>query len=578
MAGMVEFFCPACAAPVPWDEGARGRVMICPACGQRIRAPTRPIGPGATIAGYRVIRKLGAGGMGDVYLAEQMVMRRWVALKVLTPERAEDEEVLESFLSEARRLGSLNHPCIATGHDAGRDGGLYYLAMEYAEGTDLLTRLHRDGRWPEISALDLVRELAGALAYAWKKSGLVHRDLTPGNVILSEDGSVTLLDVGVSTSLLFGAGQRPAAGQVAGTPPYMSPEQLRAGDAVDVRSDMFSLGAMLYHLVTGTCAFPGPGVDEVIAQHAAAEHPAPRLLAPEISEACEALIDTLMAEDPDLRFADWESCLAAIDEARRQAADARRSTAPPKRQAGSGARPRGDTPTQHRRRGAWLLAAATIAAAGIAGLWMNFPELAGSMRTLIPMKSMDPAGSPSATSAGDPTTLRQEIAQSILTTRGWTWAAERLAAVAADPAAGPSADEARVLLADLRAALGAQSEVLLSYAEDLGQEIPIRFLDGDRRVRIDNVSAEHVAATRLLPQGEVGVAFGLQDLSAEERFLRLRNRTGNAEVLLAALYALEAGRDADAQRLLERTPESLAEVILQESQGLQGAAEQDIQP
>lgn len=309
----VEFYCPSCGEPLHADGSTPGGSCECPACATRFPMPARPLGPGTRIAGYRILRRLGAGGMGEVFLAEHLLMRRWVALKILPTAAAEDEEKVESFLNEARDLGSLSHPCIAAGYDAGQDGVLYFLAMEYAEGDDLMTRLQRDGRWSEADALALVRELAGALGYAWKQSGLVHRDLKPGNVIVCADGTVKLLDLGVASTLLYGATRRAEPGMVVGTPQYMPPEQLRGDHPTDIQSDMFSLGVMLYHLVTGTFPFPGPSLEDVARQHREREEPTPRDLIPELSSGCESLVLHLMADSPDDRFADWVSCAEAIE-------------------------------------------------------------------------------------------------------------------------------------------------------------------------------------------------------------------------------------------------------------------------
>jgi TolB-like protein/Tfp pilus assembly protein PilF/tRNA A-37 threonylcarbamoyl transferase component Bud32 len=218
---------------------------------------------GETLSHYRILEKLGKGGMGEVYLAEDTTLKRKVALKVLPPELATSQERLERFQREAESLASLNHPNIVTIHTVEEDGGVRFLTMEWVEG-QTLAELVEKGGMPLERIFEIATPLADALAVAHAK-GVVHRDLKPGNVMVTEDGRVKVLDFGlaklleeepdlVATEMATEALTR--EGIAMGTIPYMSPEQVQ-GKAVDHRSDIFSLGIVLYEMSTGQLPFEG---------------------------------------------------------------------------------------------------------------------------------------------------------------------------------------------------------------------------------------------------------------------------------------------------------------------------------
>ncbi|MGB5658410.1 MAG: serine/threonine-protein kinase, partial [Thermoanaerobaculia bacterium] len=212
---------------------------------------------GETLSHYRILDKLGKGGMGEVFLAEDTTLKRKVALKVLPPELATSQERLERFQREAESLASLNHPNIVTIHTVEEDGGVRFLTMEWVDG-QTLAELVGKGGIPLERIFEIATPLADALAVAHSK-GVVHRDLKPGNVMVTDDGRVKVLDFGlaklleeepdlVATEMATEALTRD--GIAMGTIPYMSPEQVQ-GKAVDHRSDIFSLGIVLYEMSTG---------------------------------------------------------------------------------------------------------------------------------------------------------------------------------------------------------------------------------------------------------------------------------------------------------------------------------------
>jgi hypothetical protein len=201
---------------------------------------------------YSILGEIGAGGMGEVYRAKDLSLGREVALKFLSATMVGDEHAMRLFLREARAAAALNHPAIVTVYDIGVLGGRPFICMEYIEGVDLATRLHDHGPIDVGEALGLTVRLAQALDYAHERS-VVHRDIKPSNVIQSSDGGIKILDFGLAKVMQRDQGRTTF---VAGTPEYMSPEQL-AGREVDGRSDIFSVGVLLYEILTNTLPFEG---------------------------------------------------------------------------------------------------------------------------------------------------------------------------------------------------------------------------------------------------------------------------------------------------------------------------------
>jgi hypothetical protein len=254
--------CPRCAAPLPADA----REGLCPRCllGAGIPSggpePTSPYGPFAAPAPaelaplfpqLEILELLGRGGMGAVYKARQPRLDRLVALKILPPEVGRDPAFAERFAREARALARLSHPGIVAVHDFGESGGLYYLLMEYVDGTDL-RRVLRAGTLRPAEALRVVPQICEALQYAHDE-GVVHRDIKPENILLDRRGRVKVADFGLAKLLGRGDGAPPLTGtfQAMGTPHYMAPEQVERPHAVDHRADIYALGVVFYELLTG---------------------------------------------------------------------------------------------------------------------------------------------------------------------------------------------------------------------------------------------------------------------------------------------------------------------------------------
>ncbi len=228
------------------------------------------------ISHYQIIEKLGAGGMGEVYLAEDTTLGRRVALKLLPQEYTQDEERVRRFKQEARAASALNHPNILTIHEVGEAEGHYFIATEFVDGESLRALVGRNGRLETGAALGVAVQVASALATA-HEAGIVHRDVKPDNIMLRRDGLVKILDFGLAkltdpVALQSADPNGPTrslavhteSGVLLGTAQYMSPEQA-TGKAVDARSDVFSFGAVLYEMLTGRRAFPGDSMIEAVA-------------------------------------------------------------------------------------------------------------------------------------------------------------------------------------------------------------------------------------------------------------------------------------------------------------------------
>ncbi len=256
--------------------------------------------PGDILGPYRIERELGRGGAAIVYLAWHQRLERPVALKVLYEHLRGDTDFVERFLFEARAAARLNHPNIITVHDAGHIDGIDYIAMAYVDGETLADILRRvPGPLPTDFVLSVVGQVAAALDYAHQR-GIVHRDIKPSNILVQENGHVLLTDFGIAHAARF-AGQITQTGMVLGTPEYMSPEQA-AGLAVDGRSDVYSLGIVAYHLLTGQPPFRGETPQATLYAHIHQPLPDPRHLNPALPPAISTVLAMVTAKAPERRY------------------------------------------------------------------------------------------------------------------------------------------------------------------------------------------------------------------------------------------------------------------------------------
>jgi tRNA A-37 threonylcarbamoyl transferase component Bud32 len=273
--------------------------------------------PDIRIAGYRIEARVGRGGMGEVYRAVQLSLGRRVALKVLAPKLADDQVFRRRFLRESRVAASIDHPSIIPIYETGEEGGLLYIAMRYVDGMDLATLLQREGRLAPARALAIMAQVASALDAAHAR-GLVHRDVKPANVLLAAgpdgaDGHCYLCDFGLIKQVGTEEARSAltATDQFVGTIPYVAPEQIE-GRALDGRADLYSLGCMLFHCLTGTVPFRGPTDVEVVFAHLREPPPPVSARAPDLPRSMDAIIARAMAKSPEDRWPTCSSLVAAL--------------------------------------------------------------------------------------------------------------------------------------------------------------------------------------------------------------------------------------------------------------------------
>jgi serine/threonine-protein kinase len=257
---------------------------------------------GFKLGPYLILNQIGAGGMGTVFLAEHAGLRRRVALKVLPPKQALDPANVERFYQEARAAGALDHPNIVHAYDVACDRGTHFLVLEYIDGETLDRKLAVTGRLPVGEAVCYAVQAAAGLQHAHEK-GVAHRDIKPANLLLGRDGLVKILDLGLAqffedSGTRLGTGT--SSGAVMGTTDYIAPEQL-LGAETDHRSDIYNLGATLYHLLTGEPPFTGSTAAKIIAHHLSTVTPAHELC-PEVPEELSAILEIMLAKNPADRY------------------------------------------------------------------------------------------------------------------------------------------------------------------------------------------------------------------------------------------------------------------------------------
>jgi serine/threonine-protein kinase len=263
---------------------------------------------------YELLEVIGEGGMGRVYKARQALLNRLVAVKVLAPRLAEDRAFIKRFRREAAVAANLNHPNIVQVFTAGESGGVHYFVMELVDGESAQKRLHREGRMSAAGAIAICLQVAHGLDYAWREGQVIHRDIKPDNIFLSHDGKTKLGDLGLAKNVSEGASSVTMSGHVVGTPHYISPEQARGKKNVDFRSDIYSLGCTLYHMLTGRPPFSGDSMLDVILKHV--HDPAPNIAEwiPDCPLGVDRLLAKMMAKDPDDRHQSYHELIVDLQQ------------------------------------------------------------------------------------------------------------------------------------------------------------------------------------------------------------------------------------------------------------------------
>ena len=310
--GVLECF--RCRTPIP--ENSR----FCSSCGADISGA----GTGASTSSsdvmaerlrrlvegkYRIERLLGKGGMGAVFLAHDLTLEREVAIKVLPPDVAQDEQVVRRFQQEAKTAAKLDHPNIIPIFRVESEGGLNYFVMKYIAGTSLEDLLDKKEPLAVPDIQRILWEASCALGHAHQR-GVVHRDVKPANIMFDHDGRVMLTDFGISKALQAATGFT-ATGMIIGTPHYMAPEQGK-GAPVDGRADQYSLGVVGYRMITAELPFGGDSVHTIIYKHIYEEPPLASAKRPGIPGGLTAAISRALSKDPDLRFPTMEDFATAV--------------------------------------------------------------------------------------------------------------------------------------------------------------------------------------------------------------------------------------------------------------------------
>jgi eukaryotic-like serine/threonine-protein kinase len=340
---------------------------------------------------YKVVRRLGSGGMANVYLAEDQELGRRVAIKILNDRHAHDEQFVERFRREAKNAAALSHPNIVSIYDRGEAEGTYYIAMEYLDGRSLKELIVSRGPAPIQVAIDYARQILSALRFA-HRNGIVHRDIKPHNVLVDGEGRVKVTDFGIARA--GAASQMTEAGSIVGTAQYLSPEQAK-GTAVDQRSDIYSLGIVLYELLTGAVPFSGDTPVEIAMKHISETPQPPSVLRPDVPHDLDLVVTRALAKDPSDRYATTDEMDADLERVARGAAISRETeesatqilsapttvmsatqattVQPPRLRAGGAPPPvyyDYDEPMRRRPIWPWLLALLFVVVAGVGGYFV----------------------------------------------------------------------------------------------------------------------------------------------------------------------------------------------------------------
>jgi eukaryotic-like serine/threonine-protein kinase len=296
-------FCADCGAPLREPGEASSQTAT-------LETPREELATGSTFAGrYQIIEELGKGGMGHVYKVYDREINAKIALKLIKPEVAADKNTIERFRNELRTARDISHKHICRMYDLGREGPLYYITMEYVPGEDLKAMIRMSGRLGIGTAVTVGRQLCEGLAEAHRR-GIIHRDLKPSNIMIDREGQVRIMDFGIARSIRTKG--LTGAGVIIGTPEYMSPEQVEGGE-VDARSDLYSLGIILYECLVGRVPFEGDTPFSVGVKQKGEKPGDPRELNPDIPEDLGRLVLKCLEKDPDRRYRTAEELGAELE-------------------------------------------------------------------------------------------------------------------------------------------------------------------------------------------------------------------------------------------------------------------------
>jgi len=275
---------------------------------ERLRKQVEEERKGQAIAGYKVLSKLGAGAMATVFKAKQLSLDRLVAIKILPRKFSSNAQFIERFYAEGRAAAQLNHPNIVQAYDVGQSGEFHYFVMEYVDGSTVHDVITANKRFKEADALNIAISVAEALEHAHDR-GLIHRDVKPKNIMLTKQGLVKVADLGLARAIEDKDAALAEAGKAYGTPYYISPEQIRGEVNIGPQADIYSLGATLYHMVTGNVPFNGKNPTEVMQKHLKSALVPPDHVNPTLSAGFSEVIEMMMAKSRKNRYKDCHDLL-----------------------------------------------------------------------------------------------------------------------------------------------------------------------------------------------------------------------------------------------------------------------------
>jgi serine/threonine protein kinase len=305
----MRFQCSYCKAVLDIDDGVPGELVACGQCNATVAVPMGLTAPGSMLGDFAIVREIGIGGMGRVYLAHQVSLDRPVALKILSESFANDASFIESFIKEARTAAALNHPNIVQAYAVNCDSGCYYFAMELVDGNTMKQVIQSSGRLVHEKVLAIARDILGALAYAWEEKKLIHRDIKPDNIMLTTDGRTKLADLGLARKVT--EINEDGSSELYGTPQYIAPELLLNFPA-DIRSDIYSMGATMYHALTGAYPYTAADANSMAMEHLYTPLRPISSLAPDVPAPLACLVEIMLSKRPDHRYADYKYLLADL--------------------------------------------------------------------------------------------------------------------------------------------------------------------------------------------------------------------------------------------------------------------------
>ncbi|WDE98776.1 serine/threonine-protein kinase [Lentisphaera profundi] len=319
------FKCEQCDGMVDSAGCDYGEEIICGHCENAIAVPASLFSKNAIIDDFIIEKFLGKGGMGMVYRAHQISLDRTIALKILTISEDMGPEAVDDFVKEARSAASLNHPHIVQAYAVGKYEDIYYFGMEYVEGQTVKELMDKEPILDEDSTLAIGLNIAEALREAWDRKKIIHRDIKPDNIMLTDEGVVKLMDLGLSCTHNESANE---SDTITGTPQYICPEQIM-GSEMDIRGDLYSLGATMYHMMTGEFCFNGNGYNEILRGHLERDPKPLTEFGRNISEGSWLVIKKLLEKDPNDRYQNAQELIQALHDARAGKTAAPVTLAPP---------------------------------------------------------------------------------------------------------------------------------------------------------------------------------------------------------------------------------------------------------